>query len=134
MWTLYYSLAIRRTQQTLNSFRPRKPKAHQLQAGALYTHQDGHSNDSDESENNDSFCLQMKVQEPQVSHPQVPKPVYLMTNLAYCLQMHHRQNQYLCARLDTCADVNLMLVVVYQLMFKDPSLKKLTQSTMEIET
>ena len=33
-----------------------------------------------------------------------------------------------------CADVNLMLVAVYQLMFKDPSLKKLTPSTMEIET
>ena len=48
--------------------------------------------------------------------------------------MHHRQNQYLHARLDTCADVNLMLVDVYQLMFKDPSLKKLTPSTMEIET
>ena len=45
--------------------------------------------------------------------------------------MHHRQNQYLHARLDTCADVNLMPVAVYQLMFKDPSLKKLTPSTME---
>ena len=48
--------------------------------------------------------------------------------------MHHRQNQYLHARLDTCADVNLMLIAVYQLMFKDTSLKKLTPSTMEIET
>ena len=57
-----------------------------------------------------------------------------MANLVYHLQMHNRQNQYLCTRLDTCADVNLMLVAVYQLMFKDPSLKKLTPSTMEIET
>ena len=48
--------------------------------------------------------------------------------------MHHRRNQYLCARLDMCADVNLMPVVVYQLMFKDPNLQKLTQSTLEIET
>ena len=57
-----------------------------------------------------------------------------MTNLAYHLKMHHRRHQYLCARLDTCADVNLMPVAVYQLMFKDPSLKKLTPSTLEIET
>ena len=57
-----------------------------------------------------------------------------MTNLAYHLKMHHRRNQYLHARLDTCADVNLMPVAVYQLMFKDPSLKKLTPSTLEIET
>ena len=32
------------------------------------------------------------------------------------------------------ADVNLMPVAVYQLMFRDSSLKKLTPSTMEIET
>ena len=37
-------------------------------------------------------------------------------------------------RLDTCADVNLMPVAIYQLMFQDPSLKKLTPSTLEIET
>ena len=57
-----------------------------------------------------------------------------MANLAYCLQEHHQRNQYLQARLDTCADVNLMLMAVYCLMFKDPSLKKLTPSNMEIET
>ena len=48
--------------------------------------------------------------------------------------MHHRQNQYPHAILDTCTDVNLMPVAVYQLMFKDPSLQKLTPSTLEIET
>ena len=74
------------------------------------------------------------MQKTQFSHPKVPKPVYLMANLAYHLQEHHRQNQYLHARLDMCADVNLMPVAVYQLMFKDPSLKKLTPSRMEIET
>ena len=67
-------------------------------------------------------------------HPQVPKPVYLMTNLAYHLQLHHKRNQYLWARLDTCADVNLMPMAMYCLMFKDPGLRKLTPSSMEIET
>ena len=57
-----------------------------------------------------------------------------MANLVYHLQTHHWQTQYLCARLDTCTDVNLMPVAVYKLMFKDPSLKKLTPSTLEIET
>ena len=57
-----------------------------------------------------------------------------MANLVYHLQMHHRPNQYLHARLDTCADVNFMPVAVYRLMSKDPSLKKLTPSTLEIET
>ena len=57
-----------------------------------------------------------------------------MANLAYRLQEHHKRNQYLRTRLDTCADVNLMLMPVYCLMFKDPGLKKLTPSNMEIET
>ena len=56
-----------------------------------------------------------------------------MANLAYHLQEHHKRNQYLRARLDTCTDVNLMPMVVYCFMFKDPGLKKLTPSNMEIE-
>ena len=64
----------------------------------------------------------------------MPKPVYLMANLANHLQEHHRRNQYLWARLDTCADVNLMPMAIYCLMFKDPGLRKLTPSNMEIET
>ena len=56
-----------------------------------------------------------------------------MTNLAYCLQLHHKRNQYLRAQLDTCADVNLMPMAMYCLMFKDPGLRKLTSSNMEIE-
>ena len=57
-----------------------------------------------------------------------------MANLAYRLKEHHTRNQYLRARLDTCADVNLMPRAVYCLMFQDPQLKKLTPSKMEIET
>ena len=76
----------------------------------------------------------MKIHRTRISHPEVPKPVYLMANLAYCLQEHHQRNQYLWARLDTCADINLMPMVVYCLMFRDPELKKLTPSNMEIET
>ena len=76
----------------------------------------------------------MKVHRTHISHPDIPKLVYLMANLAYCLHEYHTRNQYLWARLDTCADVNLMPMAVYCLMFKDPQLKKLTPSNMEIET
>ena len=130
----FTTFCSQKNQQILNSFKPRKPKACQLRAGALYTHQDGDSNISKESSMDELFCLQMKVQKTQLKHQQLPIPVYLMTNLAYHLKMHHRWNQYLHARLDTCADVNLMPVAVYQLMFKDPGLKKLTPSTLELET
>ena len=76
----------------------------------------------------------MKVQKTQLTNLQLPKSVYLITNLVYHLKIYHRGNQYLCAGLDTCADVNLMPVAVYRLMFKDPNLQKLTPSTLEIET
>ena len=101
--------------------------------GALYTLQDA-ENSEYESGPEDTFCLQMKIHRTHISHPEVPKPVYLMANLAYHLQEYHTRNQYLQARLDTCTDVNLMPMAVYCLMFKDPQLKKLTPSNMEIET
>ena len=120
-------------QQPSTSFQSRKPKAQQIQVGALYTHHDADQSESD-SEIEDSFCLQMKIQRTKIVCPDVPKPIYLMANLAYRLQEHHWRNQYLWARLDTCADVNLMPMAVYCLMFKDPGLKKLTPSNLEIET
>ena len=86
----FTTVCYQKNQQTSNSFKPKKPKAHQLHTGTLYTHQDGDSNVSDESDTNESFCLQMKVQKTQFSHPQVPKPVYLMANQVCHLQMHHR--------------------------------------------
>ena len=116
-----------------NSLHARKPKAQKLCMGALYTL---HNADSSEYESGpeDTFCLQMKVHRTRISHPDVPKLVYLMANLAYCLQEYHTRNQYLWARLDTCTNVNLMPMAVCCLMFKDPQFKKLTPSNMEIET
>ena len=35
-----------------------------------------------ESETEDTFCLQMKIHRTCISHPEVPKPVYLMANIA----------------------------------------------------
>ena len=120
-------------QHSSNLFQSRKPKAQQLWAGALYTLHDVDSRNC-ESETENTFCLQMKIHRTRISHPEVPKPVYLMANLSYRLQEHHQRNQYLHATLDTCADVNLMPMVVYCLMFRDPGLKKLIPSNMEIET
>ena len=120
-------------QQSSNSFQPRKPKAQQLCAGAIYTHHDADRSES-ESEMEDSFCLQMKIHRTQISHPEVPNLIYLMANLAYHLQEHHKRNQYLWARLDTCADINQMLMAVYCLMLKDPGPRKLTPTNIEIET
>ena len=111
----------------------RKPKAHQIQAGgphvyrsASYDHSDG------DSTSEDSFCLQLKIKQRQIKDGKIPKASHLITNLAYRLQPHHHRNQYLRARLDTCADVNLMPASVYQLIYKDPQMKKLTPSNLQV--
>ena len=57
----------------------------QLHAGALYTLHDIDSSDC-KSETEDAFCLQIKIHRTRISHPEVPKLVYLMANLAYCLR------------------------------------------------
>ena len=41
---------------------------------------------------------------------------------------------YLRARLDTCADLNIMPASVHKLVFNDPYLKRLAPSTLEIGT
>ena len=48
------------------------------------------------------------------------------------IKPHHKRNQYLRARLDTCTDVNMILASVYKLVFCDPDLKKLAPSKLEI--
>ena len=113
----------------------RKPKAHQLQAGighaqgsASYDHLD------DDSTSEDSFCLQIKIKQKQAKEQRVPKATHLITNLAYRLQPHHHRNLYLRARLDTCANVNLMPASMYQLVFKDPKMQKLTPSDLQVGT
>ena len=65
----FTTVCYQKNQQTSNSVKLRKPKVHQLCVGALYTHQDGDNNVSDESDTDESFCLQMKVQKTQFSHP-----------------------------------------------------------------
>ena len=115
-------------------FKSRRPKAHQLQARAVYVHRNAICGQSEESSCDDSFCLQLKVQCTQASFKMIPTPFHLITNLAYRLKPPHTRNQYLRARLDTCTDVNIMPACVYRLVFKDPELKKLAPSTMEIGT
>ena len=113
----------------------RKPKAHQLKAGsghaqgsASYDHSD------DDSTSDDSFCLQIKIKQKQAKEQRVPKATHLITNLAYRLQPHHHRNMYLGARLHTYPDVNLMPTSVYQLVFKDPKMQKLTPSNLQVGT
>ena len=109
---------------------------HQIQAGSsTHAHRSASYDHSDEdSTSEESICLQLKVKRRQARESKVPKATHLITNLAYRLQPHHHGNMYLRARLDTCVDVNLMPASVYQLIYKDPQMKKLTPSNLQVGT
>ena len=115
-------------------FKSRRPKAHHLQAGTVYAHENAINGQSEDSSSDDSFCLQLKIQCPQATLKKIPTPSHLITNLAYRLKSHHTRHQYLWARLHTCTEVNIMPAREDRLVFKDPELKKLAPSTMEIGT
>ena len=114
------------------SFKSRTPKVHQLQAGQMYMQEDSICGQSgDLPSRDDSICLQVKIQYTQASS-KIPTPNHLITNLANRLKPHHKRNQYSRARLDTCANVNIMPSSVYKLVFQDPDWKKLALSKLEI--
>ena len=99
------------------SFKFRMPKVHQLQAGVVYMQDNSiHGLSGDLTSSNESLGLQGNIQCTQADN-KIPTPQHLITNLAYGLKPHHKRNQYLRARLDTCADVNIMPASVYKLSF-----------------
>ena len=126
----FTSQCFQKRQQS--QYQSRRPKAHQITADEIHNTLDSYQSDISSSE--DSFCLQVKIQQKQDGVQAAPKPAHLITNIAYQLKQHHTRNQYLRARIDTCADVNIMPVSVYRLLYRDGDLKKLTPSQLQIGT
>ena len=55
-------------------------------------------------------------------------PQHLVANLEYKLKPHKKRTKFLRARIDTCANVNLMPISVYKLLYKDGDCTKLVPS------
>ena len=110
----------------------RQPKVHQIHVNHLYD--DPESYPSDISSSEDSFCLQVRIWKQHSQKQQIPKLTHLITNIAYQLKQHHTRNQYLRARIDTSAKINLMLFSVYRLIYHDQDLTKLTPCNLKIRT
>ena len=74
------------------SFKPRKPKAHMLQAGAVYACDKSIcDHPEDRSSSDKSFFLQVKIQQSQAECKKILIPSHLITNLAYKLKNNIRQ-------------------------------------------
>ena len=110
----------------------RQSKAHQIQVDESYHYPHDYSSDVSSSE--DSFCLQVKVNKKNKKTQKLPNTTHLLTNIAYRLKPHQTRNKYLRAMIDTGAEVNLMPVSVYRLIYQDQDLKKLTPCNLKIGT
>ena len=95
-----------------------------MKIGSVQT-QDALCSQSEEySSEEDSFCLQLQVQSTH-SKTNYIAPQHLVTNLEYKLKPHKKRTKFLRARIDTCANVNLMPISVYKLLYKDDNYTKL---------
>ena len=115
----FTSQCFQKNQYTQQKFR--QPKAHQIQVDKSYHY--SHDYSSDVSSSEDSFCLQVKVNKQHKKAQKLPNMTHLLTNIVYRLKPHHTRNQYLRAWIDTGAEVILMPVSVYRLIYQDHDLK-----------
>ena len=112
IWSLHISMLPERSRSPHIKLDPiKETESTTIMCRTLYTLLDAESSEY-ESGPEDTFCLQMKIHRTRISHLDIPKLVYLMANLAYCLQEYHTRNQYLWPDLTPVADVNLMPMAV----------------------
>ena len=117
------------------SSKPRRPKAHQWQAGTVYAKESAlYDHSEEDSTSEDSFCLQVKIKCTLDKKQEASRPVHLITSLAYRLKSHNTRNLYVRARLDTFMDVNLMPASVYKPVFNDSKMQKLAPSNLQVGT
>ena len=93
----FSSLCYQKKTQVHHKNSCRNTKVHQLHAGPMYAQDSAHHSYSKESSSDESFCLQLQAQCNHVEGKQIPNPVHLIINLAYCLKLHHTRNMYLWA-------------------------------------
>ena len=108
---------------------PRQPRAHQLMVGRASVQCSSYNqSDTSLSSSDDSFCLQMKIKSTP-AETKMQEPQHLVTNLAYKLKPQKKKIKYLRARIDTCAEANILPLSVYKMIFKDPDCLQLARST-----
>ena len=95
-----------------------------MKVGSICTHDSLSRESEGYSGEEDSFCLQLQMQFTQAETSFIA-PQHLVTSLEYKLKPHKKRTKFLRARIDTCANVNLMPISVYWLLYRDPDCQKL---------
>ena len=121
-------LCFRKKQEGTYKKNPRNPMAHQLQIGR-YSAKDSLDNqeDTDVSESEDSFCLQMQIKKSQADQESCDTQ-HLETNLHYKVKPYGKKTRILRAMIDTCSNTNIMPASTYKIIYNDPDCIKLQPS------
>ena len=106
------------------------PKAHQLKLGSMYA-KDPLSGQSCYSSEENSFCLQLKVQSSNQAETRCVTPQHLVTNQEYVLEPHQKRTKFLRPRIDICTNVNILPISVYRVLYKDPDCDILVPSNKD---
>ena len=85
--------------------------------------------DTDVSESEDSFCLQMQIKKPQADKESC-KTQHLVTNLQYKVKPYGMKTKFLRAKIDTCSNASVMAANMYKILYNDPDCTKLLPSKM----
>ena len=108
-------LCFRKKQESTYKKNPRNPKAYQLKVGRYSTEDSLYKQeDTDVSESEDSFCLQMQIKKLQA------ETQHLATNLQYKVKPHAKKTKFLRTRIDTCSNTNVMPASIYKILYSDP--------------
>ena len=101
--------------------------AHQLQIGR-YSAKDSLDNqeDTDFSESEDSFCLQMQIKKSQADQESCDTQ-HLETNLPYKVKPYGKKTRILRTKIDTCSNTNIMPASTYKIIYNDPDCIKYSQ-------
>ena len=101
-----------------------------MKPGSVYA-KDPLSSQSCYSSEEDSFCLQLKVQSSNQAETKCVAPQQLFTNLEYVLEPHKKRTKFLRARIYTCTNVNILSISAYKVLYEDPDCVLLVSSSKD---
>ena len=83
--------------------------------------------DTDVSESEDSFCLQMQIKKSQADQESCDTQ-HIETNLHYKVKHYGKKTRIHIAKIDTCSNTNIMPASTYKIIYNDPDCIKLQPS------
>ena len=119
---------FRKKQESTYKKNPRNPKAYQLQCWRYSTEDSLYKQeDTDDSKNEDSFCLQMQIMKLQADQESCDTQ-HLATNLHYKLKSYGKKTKLLRAKIDMCSNTNVMPAGIYKILYNESECIKLQPS------